>query len=297
MNPYRLQQLVESVKTDTGWVYHEMPWISAEEAPRLEQVRRGLLERLGEALSYSFSGTKPHIGALSPGCRLCGTPDSVFHFINRPCTRKCRFCPQDRSTDREMPPWTDGMWFENDGDFVLFLEAFGIRGVGFSGGEPLLALDKLVSRIRAVRRSRCRDAHLWLYTNGDLLDRDSLEKLGSAGLDEIRINISARSYDLSPVRLARVRIPVVTVEIPALPGDADQVKKAMVDLDALGADHLNLIQLEISRDNYRSLDLGAFHVSHRTELLPVFESELCSLEMMLFRQERGLRLPVLSYPC
>jgi len=292
MNPYRQRQIVEAAKADIGWAYDELPWLSAEAAEPAERLRRELLDKLSGALSYSFNGTKPHLGPLSPGCRLCGTPGSIFHFINRACTRQCYFCPQDRSRNRDLPPLTDGMWFEEDGNFVRYVKAFEITGIGFSGGEPLMSPGRLISRMKAVRLDRGKDMHLWMYTNGDLLDHDVLRRLQSAGLNEIRFNISARDYDMTPIRLARSHIPTVTVEIPTIPEDIALVKKAMLEMETFGVDHLNLIQLEVSEDNYRSLNLSQYHVSHRIELLPVLESELCSLELMLFRQESRLRLPV-----
>lgn len=293
MNPFKQQILVDSARVETGWAYDKLPWFSPEEAKRAERLRQDLLSRLPGELQYGFNGSKPHLGPLSRGCQLCGTPSGIFHFINRDCTRTCFFCPQDRTKNPDLQPWTDGLWFENDDVFIHYLKTFHIKRVGFTGGEPLLALDKLLSRIRSIRAHLGSDVYLWLNTNGDLANKDTLNQLQAAGLDEIKFNISALDYDLAPVKLARAGgIPVVTVEIPAIPEHFETVKKAMLEMDALGVDYLNLIQLEVSRDNYKALDLTRYHVLPRSNLLPVFESEICSLELMLFRQENRLRLPV-----
>jgi pyruvate formate-lyase activating enzyme-like uncharacterized protein len=293
MNGARQAQLVEAAKAETGWLFGELPWFSAEEIPRAERRRRELLEAVGGALSFSFGGTKPHLGPLSPGCRLCGTPAGVFHFINRACTRTCSFCPEDRTKNPDLPPWTDGLWFEKDEDFLRFVETFQIRSVGFTGGEPLLTPDRLISRIRTVKERAGGDGMITrIYTNGDLADEGLLRRLREAGLDEIRINIAARGYDLEPVARARGFIPVVTIEIPAIPEDVETVKAALLRLDAAGVDYVNLIQLEATRDNFGALNLDRYHVLPRPELLPVFESELGALELMAFREKRKLRLPV-----
>jgi len=133
---------------------------------------------------------------------------------------------------------------------------------------------------------------LWLNTNGDLAGEKTLKQLRRAGLDEIKFNISACDYDLTPVRLAKGTIPVVSVEIPAIPEHIEQVKKAMLEMEAIGVNFLNLIQLEISRNNYLKLIPRNYHVCHRQFLLPVFESEICVLKLMIFRQEKNLNLPV-----
>ena len=292
MHPQRRKDLIEAAKAETGWVYGRLPWFSPEEAREAERRRGDMLEKLSGALSFSFNGTKPHLGPLSPGCRLCGTPEAAFHFINRACTRTCFFCPEDRSGNPDLLPWTDGLWFEKDEDFIHFVKTFGIRGLGFTGGEPLLTPERLLSRMTAVRQSCGGDVHMRIYTNGDLADDDMLWRLRESGLNEIRFNIGARDYDLAPVRRVRDTIPVVTVEIPAIPEDLEKVKSAMLEMEAIGVDYLNLIQLEVSRDNFKALALDRYHVGHRPVLLPVFESEVCALELMLFRQERRLRLPV-----
>jgi hypothetical protein len=63
-------------------------------------------------------------------------------------------------------------------------------------------------------------------------------------------------------------------------------------LDKIGVSFFNLIQLEISQDNYRKLGIHQYHLYHRQFMMPVFESEICALQLMLFRQQKGLHLPV-----
>ena len=292
MNPYRQQSKIDAARAETGWAYRALPWFSPDEIEHAERQRGKLLESLGGALRYSFNGTKPHVGPLSIGCQLCGTPAGVFHFINSACTRACAFCPQDRSKNTESLPSTDGIDFEDDEAFAEFISRFGIRRVGITGGEPLLALRRLLSRMYTIGERSGKDVYFWMNTNGDLADRSTLARLSEAGLNEIRFNISARDYDMEPVRRAKEYIPVVTVEIPAIPEDIEAVKKSMIEMEKMGVDFLNLIQLEVSEDNYRTMDLSRYHVCHREFMLPVFESEICALRLMLFREENRMRLPV-----
>jgi uncharacterized protein len=292
MNPYRQKQLIKAAKTQTGWAYSELPWFSPKQAEQANRIRQDLLVQFAGALRYSFNGTKPHLGPLSLGCQLCGTSNSIYHFINSACTRTCCFCPQDRSQNIDSPPEVDGIPFVKDEDFINYLKTFHIKRVGITGGEPLLVLDKLISRIKSIRKNLRDDVYIWLNTNGDLTTRETLLKLHAAGLNEIKFNICAQNYDLSAVKLALSYIPLVTVEIPAIPEDLEITKTAILEMEAIGVSFLNLIQLEISQDNYRKLGIHQFHLHHRQFMLPVFESEICALQLMLFRQEKGLRLPV-----
>lgn len=55
-------------------------------------------------------------------------------------------------------------------DHVRYLQALGIEGVGFSGGEPLLVLDRLVAHVEAIRRELGDSVYVWVYSNGDPAD-------------------------------------------------------------------------------------------------------------------------------
>jgi uncharacterized protein len=292
MNPYRQKWFIETAKAETGWVYNELPWFTVSQAKQANKIRQKLLQQFGNELQYSSNNTKPHLGPLSPGCQLCGTEAGIFHFLNSVCTRACFFCPQDRKSPEEHSPTTDFTSYDSDEDFIHFLKTFSIKGIGITGGEPLLVLDKLCVLMKAIRKHCGEHIHLRLYTNGDLAGPDVLRILQTAGLDEIRINVSARNYDLTPVRIAKSYIPVVTVEIPAIPEDFEIVKTLLLEMENIGVDYLNLIQLEISKDNFRSIGLHQYHVSHRQFMLPVFESEICALKLMLFKQAKHLRLPI-----
>ena len=195
----------------------------------------------------------------------------------------------------ERESYTDWMTFGSPAEHISFLKIFQIRGVGFSGGEPLLVLDKLLSHITAIRQEFGNSLYLWMYTNGDRVDRSALEKLRDAGLDEIRFDLSARGYDLTPVVLSKEYIPTVTVEIPAIPEDFDLLKDMLSEIESAGVSFLNLHQLMANEHNYKALSQRNYHFLHQP-LVPVFESELCALRLLVFAREHGVQLPI-NYCC
>jgi pyruvate formate-lyase activating enzyme-like uncharacterized protein len=186
---------------------------------------------------------------------------------------------------------TDGMTFLNPAEHISFLKTFQIRGVGFSGGEPLLVLDRLLSHITAVRQEFGNTLYLWMYTNGDGVDRSALKKLQDAGLDEIRFDLSARKYDLAPVVLSKEYLRTVTVEIPAIPEDLELLKDMLGEMESAGVDFLNLHQLYADEYNYKALRQRRYHFLHQPPI-PVFESELCALKVLVFAREYGVQLPI-----
>ncbi len=186
---------------------------------------------------------------------------------------------------------TDGITFKNAADHTAFLKIFQIRGVGFSGGEPLLVLDRLSRHITAIRQEFGNALYLWMYTTGDGMDRRALKTLQDAGLDEIRFNLSARKYDLAPVVLSKEYIPTVTVEIPAIPEDFDLLKGMVGEMESAGVNFLNLHQLQASEYNYKALSRRRYHFLHQPTI-PVFESELCALKLLAFAREHRVQLPI-----
>jgi pyruvate formate-lyase activating enzyme-like uncharacterized protein len=289
------QRQKDSVREMVGWIYRDLPWFSEEEANVATQQRNESLGALSGWISYSFQHSKLHSGPLSPGCLICGNGGWGCNFINGLCTRHCFYCPQDSSMKEERESNTDGITFKNPGEHLSFLKIFQVRGVGFSGGEPLLVLDRLLSHITAIRQEFGNSLYLWMYTNGDGVDRSTLKKLQDAGLNEIRFDLSARKYDLAPVVLSKEYIPTVTVEIPAIPEDFDLLKDMVGEMESAGVNFLNLHQLSASEYNYKALSRRNYHFLHNPAT-SIFESELCALKLLVFAREHGVQLPI-NYCC
>jgi pyruvate formate-lyase activating enzyme-like uncharacterized protein len=130
-----------------------------------------------------------------------------------------------------------------------------------------------------------------LYTNGMLLTEDKLQRLQDAGLNEIRFDISADHYSLDKVAMAVGRIGTVTIEIPAVPEDHEVLRDAMVRMNDLGVNFLNLHQLRLTNYNRANLTARPYTFLHGPKVT-VLESELTALEMLRFAVERDLRTGV-----
>jgi pyruvate formate-lyase activating enzyme-like uncharacterized protein len=319
------QARIEETRREVGWAYDEMRWLSEEEAREAERERRELLARLDGWVSIGFAGTKLHAGPLSPGCRICGEGAWGCHFVTRRCNTHCFYCPDSASMHAARPaaseapapvaqvlqardaphtgcsarsddvPQTAGWVLRTPEEHVRFIAAFGIRGVGFTGGEPLLLQDTVLAHLQAIRQAFGSSVYLWLYTNGILADDPTLVRLRGAGLDEIRFDIAASGYDLAPVARAVRHVPTVTIEIPVIPQDFEVVARLLPEIERIGVAHLNLHQLIAGPHNYTALQRLGCHFLHQP-LVPVMESEPCALRLLLSARERGLSLPI-NYCC
>lgn len=274
-----------------GWAYYEMKWPSQTDVKKANDERNQLLRSISGRVKSSFLGNKIGPGSLSPGCMTCGQGTWSCLFIGSKCTASCFYCPQDRKKKNNEPPVESGLLFENPDDYVDYLEKFKFKGVGFSGGEPLLQYKKILTYIRKIRKRLGEEVYIWVYTNGDLVDKNKLNSLKKAGLNEIRFDIAARKYDLKAVEMAVGIIDRVTIEIPAIPEDYEIVKKCFSKIEAIGVSHLNLHQLHASPHCYRKFISRGYTFLHQSDT-PVLESEMTALRLIKYSLDNKIGLPI-----
>lgn len=275
----------------TGWAYTGMKWLTEAEAKEANQKRSKILQSISGRINCNFRGNKLGPGELSPGCMSCGQGTWSCIFIGSLCTAKCFYCPQDSKKKNDQPPTESGLIFDNADDYVDYLEKFKFKGVSFSGGEPFLKFKEVLTYIKKIRERLGNSIYIWLYTNGDLVDKNKLKTLKEAGLDEIRFDIAARKYDLKAAKMAVGIIDRVTVEIPAIPEDYEIVKKCLSRMKKAGIAHLNLHQLHASRYCYQEFVDRGYTFLHKPDM-PILESELTALRLIQYAVDKNIGLPI-----
>lgn len=280
---------VDRIRETLGARCDELSWIMADQAREAMDRRAALLARLGPDCTPSCGGAKLAIGELSPGCRRCVAGTWSCLFVNGKCNADCPYCPTPQPSIGE--PETNALRFTRPEVYARYLERFAFDGASLSGGEPLLTVDRTLSFLRAARRRLGPALHLWMYSNGKLVDERVLARLRDVGLDEVRLNIGAVGYDLGAARLAAAAIPCVTVEVPAMPDRADQLWRAMTEMPAAGVRHLNLHQLRLTPHNLPRLARRGYTFVPG-DAVTVLESELLILELMTRARDAGLGLPI-----
>ena len=279
----------EANRKEYGGLFYQMRWLDRPGADEATVRRREILDRLEGRADFLCEGSKPCYGELSPGCRHCSGGTWSCLFINNRCNAACFFCPAPQEVDGM--PSTSALTFATPGEYADYCAETGVRGISISGGEPLLSPDRTLAYLRECKKRFGDGCHFWLYTNGTLVDSDTFRRLADEGLDEIRFNIIARDYRTDMVGLAAKSIPVVTVEIPAVPEDSSLLRRAMHEMASAGAKHLNLHQIRCTPYNCRNLierDYTFLHGPHAS----VLESELAALDAMAFAADNRLPLPV-----
>ena len=234
---------------------------------------------------------------LSGGCRSCLRGENYNFVPTFDCNRSCFFCYQPRFS--KSSPDVKNIYHSPVLEVGELLRRKNMESFSVSGGEPLLLPGKVIRAVSEVKKRFGSACRTHLYTNGVCATASILKRLQKAGLDEIRINLTAGNYRLAAVRLAKSYIPDVIVEIPVIPEEEKEIKMIMPRLDRLGVFCLNLHELLFL--GYRPEEYfrrGYFLKSSRkrpfySELaIPVFRSEETAFGLLGFAASRNYRMSV-----
>jgi hypothetical protein len=281
-----LNSLININKSDYAeWT--ELNWLNPYNVVEEQKKRTGLLDSIGE--KFLFKDTKPYYNEISKGCSICGAGKWSCLFITNKCNANCFYCPAKQTDDE--PPGTHGLTFETAEDYAAYVNHFEFKGVSFSGGEPLLYFDRTLEYLKAVRKNCDPEIYIWMYTNGILADRDKFQKLADAGLNEVRFDIGATGFSLDKIAFAKGIIPIITIEIPAVPEETERMKQLLPEIIEAGVNNLNLHQLRLTRHNVKKLVQKGYTIIP-SERPIVLESELAALEILNYAKSQNLNIGI-----
>lgn len=272
---------------------------SARSTECITQLRKkGAVLRNGDKSIYT--------NRISPSCKACqiGVTSSTF-FVSLKCHRDCFYCFNPNQEGYEY-------YREHTRDTVGELDALhksnpAIRHLALTGGEPLLFKDETY-RFFSHARQKFPAAHTRLYTCGDHIDVETLEKLQAAGLDEIRFSIrmhdlakgQTRTYD--NIAQAKKYIPNVMVEMPVLPNTLEEMIEVLLRLEALGIFGINLLEFCFPLYNAELFRVKGYKIKPRPFRvlynywyaggLPVAGSEDVCLDLVEFALDSGLKIGI-----
>lgn len=269
--------------------YNYLKFPSPKEAATAIQEREAILSELEGRVKWGFHKSKVDVSNLSRGCQLCGEGQWSCLFINNLCNGKCFYCPTQQNDMAQ--PETNTLIFEEPETYVEYIRQFGFKGVSISGGEPLISFEKSLAFVKAVKDAFDDEVYVWLYTNGILLTAEKVGALRQAGLNEMRFDIGATDYKTDKLKLAIGQIPVVTVEIPAVPQEEELLKQKLRELKDLGVNHVNFHQMRLTPYNFNQLIEQDYSYTHG-EKVTVIDSELTALRLIKYTLDEGIDLPI-----
>jgi len=247
-----------------------------------------------------------YVKRISSACQACQTGvGSATFFISLKCHRGCFYCFNPNQEGYEY-------FREHNRDMVAELQILRasrakVRHLALTGGEPLLHKDEAIRFFQEARQD-FPGVYTRLYTCGDHVDRQTLQALKDAAMDEIRFSI--RMQDLArgqhqtfdQIALAREYIPHVMVEMPVLPGTLEEMKAVLTELDQLQIFGINLLEFCFPYNNAEEFCERGYKIKARPYRvlynygygggLPVAGSEAVCLDLVEYALEAGLNLGV-----
>jgi hypothetical protein len=227
-----------------------------------------------------------YTGKLPGGCVLCEQGAKMVLLVTGECSRGCYYCPLSNEKRGKDVFYANERRVHDIEQIVDEAKLMDALGTGVTGGDPLDAIDRTVDSIKALKKAFGKDHHVHLYTS--TTDKRKLRRVAEAGLDEIRFHpMTAQWKDLAgssfPEAIAHSkRLGMkVGLEIPVIPGRAEEIISLIASADELCLDFVNLNELEFSETNWRALRRLGFDVKKEDDVSSgVDGSEVLALDLL-----------------
>ncbi|MFB6468103.1 radical SAM protein [Cytobacillus sp. Hz8] len=243
---------------------------------------------------------------ISSACEACQTgTGSYTTYTSLKCHRHCYFCFNPNQDDYE---FYKDQQKDIEKELLQLLESgVKLKHLALTGGEPLLFKDEMISFFELANQ-KTPETYTRLYTTGDLLDEETLQRLQKTKLNEIRFSIKMEdsihkiNHIFRKIELAQKYIPNILVEMPVIPGTLNEMKELLLKLDQLGVFGINLLEFCFPLGNAKAFKERGFQLKNPPyEMfynywyaggLAVAESEEACLELVEFALQENLQLGV-----
>ena len=235
---------------------------------------------------YSYN-----LSELPVGCQYCVRGEKLVLFVTGLCPRRCYFCPVSDQKYGKDVIFANERPVEQQEDVLEEAGAMSAKGLGITGGDPLVKAERAAGYIQKLKKKYGRGFHTHLYTSLNLVTKKKLQLLAAAGLDEIRFHLDLDSKALWPkLELARTFSWNIGVELPLLPDKEEAIKEAIAFMQDK-VDFLVLNELEVA-DNGRSQLLKMGYTTKNTLSYAVKGSMEAGLHLLKGIQEKYPRFKV-----
>jgi pyruvate formate-lyase activating enzyme-like uncharacterized protein len=207
---------------------------------------------------------EPAIAEDTEGCIQCQMGSKLVLFITGHCHWMCDYCPL--SENRREIDWM----FANErrvdiGDWQAVIEearAMNATGAGITGGDPVMARDRVLEACKILKNEFGNDFHLHMYTSIPF-KAEWANDFAEAGLDEIRFHfLDMESQKYTQTMAACVESGMLTgVEIPCEPDKENELMELLETMRDMPVQFLNLNELEITVGNHDNMEVRGFNLS------------------------------------
>ncbi len=199
---------------------------------------------------------------LAEGCKYCEKGSKMVLLITGLCPSNCFYCPLSEKKKNKDVIYANELLADNEEKILEEGELMGAEGTGITGGDPLVVEERTARIIKMLKEHFGEKHHIHLYTS--LMEKEKVERLADAGLDEIRFHPPSEIWDKidsTPLREIADELSIdVGIEIPLIPHMKEETIKLLRSACSYGIDFVNLNELEFSETNFEQMEKYGYEV-------------------------------------
>lgn len=202
------------------------------------------------------------LNGIADGCKQCVLGKKLVLFVSGICSEKCWYCSLSKKRKNKNMVWANERQIENSKQGIKELlkeaEESNAKGMGITGGDPLLFLNKTIKYARALKQKFGKSFHIHIYLPTKLVSQEKLKKL-SEYIDEVRFHPqcfceakkSLIEQDINKIKLASEfwKKENIGIELALVP----ELKKEILKFILLVKNYIgfvNLNEFELSDTNF-----------------------------------------------
>ena len=188
------------------------------------------------------------------GCKLCALGAKLVLFITGECDSNCFYCPVTKERRKDVI-FANEKQIKSQQEAIEEAWMIDAKGVGITGGDPAIVLSRVIEYIGAFKQEFGDEFHCHLYTSHSLT-KPQLEKLFSAGLDEIRFHpprLNLTDAMKNSIKESNRMDWITGIEIPMIPNEEQNVREIIEFAITNELQFINLNEFEITEANYEIL--------------------------------------------
>jgi pyruvate formate-lyase activating enzyme-like uncharacterized protein len=196
------------------------------------------------------------------GCIQCQEGRKLVLFVTGKCHWGCDYCPLSENRRESPDMFANERRCSTWEEVIEEGQAMKATGTGITGGDPMLDPERSVEAVKQLKQAFGKEHHIHLYTSIPF-KLEWVEKLASAGLDELRFHLldgTTRQYE-DVIQASSDAGMNVGIELPCEPDKEESLFALLDQLDTLPVQFLNLNELEITTGNQENMDVRGFNLS------------------------------------
>lgn len=191
-----------------------------------------------------------YTGKLSKGCKLCIKGRKSVLFVTGICNVNCYYCPLSKEKKGKDFSYINERKIEKNEDILEEVKACGSKGISLTGGDPLLKIERCLEYSKLIK-DKYNNAHIHLYTGTTDKTVLNLKKL-EGYVDEVRFHVK-NAEEIKRLNTFLDMNFIFGIEIPAIPGDFERLKKIIKETEKTHLSFINLNEFEYTDTNWDNL--------------------------------------------